>query len=55
MAKKTYPTIHHDQLSQNDEGHSGLPLRSDGSLRESSDAVPPIVKKRGMPVNEPQK
>ena len=41
MAKKINPDVHYDQRSIHDEGHSGLPLKSDGSLRESSNAGHP--------------
>ena len=51
MAKKTNYDGPHTQRSIHDEGHSGLPLKSDGTLRESSNAVPPIEKKSGKPVN----
>jgi len=51
MAKKAHPTIHYDQRSIHQGGHSGLPIQPDGTLRESSNAVPPIVKNNTKPVN----
>jgi len=51
MAKKSDYNGPHTQRSENNEGHSGLPLRSDGKLSESSNAVPPIVKENVKPVN----
>jgi hypothetical protein len=51
MAKKNNYDGPYTQRSENNSGHSGLPLRSDGSLRESSNAVPPIEKQDVNPVN----
>jgi hypothetical protein len=51
MAKKSNYDGPYTQISENNEGHSGLPLKSDGTLRDSSNAVPPIVKENVKPVN----
>ncbi len=46
MSKKTEtPKPHYDQKSENSEGHSGLPIQADGSLRDSSDLKQPGKKK----------
>jgi hypothetical protein len=55
MAKKSNYDGPYTQRSIHDSTHSGLPLKSDGTLRESSNAVEPIVKKQGGPVNPPKK
>ena len=37
---------HHDQKSESgNDGHSGLPIKSDGSYRDSSDLTQPAKKK----------
>jgi hypothetical protein len=51
MARKPQYDGPYTQQSEHSEGHSGLPIRPDGTLRESSNAVPPIEKKSGKPVN----
>jgi len=51
MAKKSNYDGPYTQRSENNSGYSGLPLKSDGALREVSNAVPPIVKENVKPVN----
>jgi hypothetical protein len=51
MAKKSNYDGPYTQRSQNDDTISGLPLKSDGSLREWSNAVTPSVKENPKPVN----
>jgi hypothetical protein len=47
MSKRTDKTKpHYDQKSEpGNDGHSGLPIKSDGSYRDSSD----LDKKKGQP------
>jgi hypothetical protein len=51
MSTKVKQDVHYDQRSIHQGGHSGLPIQPDGELRESSNAVPPVVRKQGGPVN----
>ena len=51
MTKKTNYDGPYTQRSENNEGHSGLPLTSEGKLRESSNAVAPSVEENPKPVN----
>jgi hypothetical protein len=45
MSKQTdKPKPHYTQKSENSEGHSGLPIKSDGSYRDASD----LNKKQGQ-------
>ena len=52
MAKKSNYDGPYTQRSQNDDTISGLPLKSDGTLRDSSNALtPPSVEVNPKPVN----
>ena len=51
MEKKPKYDGPYTQRSQNDDTISGLPLRSDGTLRPQSNFVEPIVKNNVEPVN----
>jgi hypothetical protein len=52
MAKKSNYDGPYTQRSENNEGHSGLPLTSEGKLRASSNALtPPSVEENPKPVN----